>query len=107
MRGVPLIINLSRRGLWVLGLCASLALANDPAPVPAAAAQAISSADEVIITEEGEQTTYEYRLNGELRLIRVVPAVGPEYYLYPEDQTLEGGIDQSDALLVRWKLLEF
>ncbi len=107
MRGVRSIINLSRQSLCALGMCATLALADEPAPVPAAAAQAISSADEVIITEEGEQTTYEYRLNGELRLIRVVPAVGPEYYLYPEDQTLEGGIDQSDGLLVRWKLLEF
>ena len=112
------IINLSRYGLCVLGLCAilagiagieaaSAAASDDPAPVPASAAQAISSADEVIITEEGELTTYEYRLNGELRLIRVIPAIGPEYYLFPEDQTLEAGIDQSDALLVRWKLLEF
>ncbi len=107
MRGVRSIINLSRQSLCVLGMCATLALADDPAPVPASAAQAISSADEVVITEEGEQTTYEYRLNGELRLIRVVPAVGREYYLYPEDQMLEAGIDQSDALLVRWKLLEF
>ncbi len=107
MRGVRSIINLSRQSLYVLGVCATLALADDLAPVPASAAQAISSADEVVITEEGEQTTYEYRLNGELRLIRIVPAVGREYYLYPEDQTLEAGIDQSDALLVRWKLLEF
>jgi len=107
MRGVRSIINLSRQSLCVLGMCATLALADDLAPVPASAAQAISSADEVVITEEGEQTTYEYRLNGELRLIRIVPAVGREYYLYPEDQTLEAGINESDALLVRWKLLEF
>ena len=105
------IINLSRCCLCALASCTSLALAEDrlpvSSPVPASVAGEISRADEVIITEEGEQTTYEYRANGVLRLIRVVPAIGPEYYLYPEDQTLEAGIDQSDALLVRWKLLEF
>ena len=101
------IINLSRRSLYALSLCASLACGDEPSPVPASVAEEISGADEVIITEEGEQTTYEYRANGVLRVIRVVPAVGPEYYLYPEDQALEAGIDQSDALLVRWKLLEF
>ena len=93
--------------LCALGLAAGLALAEESTPVPASVAEEISRADEVIITEEGERTTYEYRANGVLRLIRVIPAVGPEYYLYPEDQTREAGIDQSDALLVRWKLLEF
>lgn len=78
-----------------------------PARVPASVAREISLADEVVITEEGERTIHEYWMNGEMRVIRVIPAVGPEYYLYPEDQTLESGIDQSDPLLVRWKILEF
>ena len=75
--------------------------------VPASVAREISQADEVIITEQGERKTFEYKVNGRLRVIRVIPAVGPEYYLYPEDQSLEAGIDQSDSLLVRWKILEF
>lgn len=78
-----------------------------PTRAPASVAREISQADEVVIIEEGERTIHEYWMNGEMRVIRVIPAVGPAYYLYPEDQTLEAGIDQSDPLLVRWKFLEF
>ncbi len=77
------------------------------ARVPTSVAREISRADEVVIREEGERTTHEYWVNGEMRLIRVVPATGPEYYLYAEDHTQVDGIDQSDALLVRWTLIEF
>lgn len=119
------IINLSLIAAWAVLLGSSLCMVvspacaqstqgatateskTPPARVPVSVAREISQADEVVITEEGERTTFEYKVNGQLRLIRVIPAVGPEYYLYPEDQTLEAGIDQSDRLIVRWKLLEF
>ncbi len=123
MRSVRHIINpplVSLRAyalMAVLGLLAPSAGAEESqspsatqapsARVPASVAHEISQSDEVVITEEGERITYEYWANGEMRVVRVVPAVGPEYYLYPEDQTLETGVDQSDPLLVRWKLLEF
>ena len=117
------IINLSLIAAWAVLLGSSLCMVvsparaqftpgtaeskTPPARVPVSVAREISQADEVLITEEGERTTLEYKVNGQLRLIRVIPAVGPEYYLYPEDQTLEASIDQSDSLIVRWKLLEF
>ena len=123
MRSVRRIINLPLASLRSLALISLLGLSppsaygqdnesaeasqTPPARVPASVAREISQSDEVVITEEGERTIYEYWVNGETRVIRVIPAVGPEYYLYPEDQTLESGIDQSDPLLVRWKLLEF
>ena len=115
------IINLSLVSAWALllptGLCVlpvsafaqpeAVEPVESPPKVPVSVAREISQADEVIITEEGERKTFEYKVNGQLRVIRVIPAVGPEYYLYPEDQSLEAGIDQSDSLLVRWKILEF
>lgn len=123
MCSVRRIINLPRTSLRgivfiaLVGLLAPIAHSQEDQPsadsqtpttrVPASVAREISQADEVVITEEGERVTYEYWMNGEMRVIRVVPAVGPEYYFYPEDQTLESGIDPSEALLVRWKLLEF
>lgn len=123
MRSVRRIINLPLVFVRLLALTTLLAVPtagtygqdsespeaaqSRPARVPASVALEISQADEVVITEEGERTTYEYWVNGEMRVIRVIPAVGPDYYLYPEDQTLESGIDQQDPLLVRWKILEF
>ncbi len=123
MRSVRRIINLPLVALRPLALTTLLAVPmagtfgqdnespeaaqSPPVRVPASVAREISQADEVVITEEGGRTTYEYWVNGEMRVIRVIPAVGPDYYLYPEDQTLESGIDQSDPLLVRWKILEF
>ena len=113
------IINPSPPSLWngralavalLLGLASSQVAAQseeDKRQVPASVAREISQADEVVITEEGDRRTYEYKANGQLRLIRVVPAAGPEYYLTPEDQSLESDMDQSDSLIVRWKLLEF
>ena len=117
------ILNPTLGKLWVIALLGLLwaparaedARSDKPASAdswgtmlaPSSVAHEISQADEVVITEEGERTTYEYWVNGQMRLIRVVPAVGPEYYLYPEDVSHEAGIDQSDPLLVRWRILEF
>lgn len=39
-----------------------------------------------IVIRSGEDATfYEYRVNGELVEIKVVPSVGPAYYLVPAD----------------------
>nr|WP_166269718.1 DUF2782 domain-containing protein [Marinobacter caseinilyticus] len=39
-----------------------------------------------IVIRSGEDATfYEYRVNGELVEIKVVPSIGPEYYLVPAE----------------------
>lgn len=63
---------------------------------------------DVTITEGAERTIYEYKQNGVLRMIRVVPAVGRPYYLAPEDPTRGfGDLEQADTLLPQWILFEF
>lgn len=40
---------------------------------------------QVIITSGEDATFYEYRVNGQLQEIKVVPKVGPAYYLVPDE----------------------
>lgn len=39
----------------------------------------------VTIRNDGQQTYYEFRVNGEIVEIKVVPKVGPSYYLVPAE----------------------
>lgn len=55
-----------------------------------------------------ERTVYEYRQNGQLRMIKVVPKFGPAYYLAPRDPTRGfGDLEQADSLVAEWVLREF
>ena len=55
-----------------------------------------------------ERSVYEYRQNGQLRMIKVVPKVGKPYYLTPRDPTRGfGDLEQADMLLAEWVLWEF
>ena len=55
-----------------------------------------------------ERTIYEYRQNGQLRMIKVVPKFGKPYYLTPRDPTRGwGDLEQADALVAEWVLWEF
>ena len=61
-----------------------------------------------ITIRSGENKTfYEYRVNGILKEIKVVPDIGPEYYLVPVDG--EGWIreERSTVLVPKWVLFEW
>lgn len=62
---------------------------------------------DIVIREEDEKTFYEYRVNGILKEIKVVPKVGPSYYLVPASG--EGWIreDRSQMLVPKWVLFEW
>lgn len=57
---------------------------------PALLLSGLSVADEpmetVTIRNDGDNTYYEFRVNGEISEIKVVPKKGPEYYLVPSDK---------------------
>ncbi|UTW48216.1 DUF2782 domain-containing protein [Bacterioplanoides sp. SCSIO 12839] len=55
----------------VVGLFTSLAQAEDP------------SGETVTIRNDGDNTYYEFRVNGEISEIKVVPKIGKPYYLIP------------------------
>jgi hypothetical protein len=62
---------------------------------------------EITIRHSESSTFYEYRVNGELREIKVIPANGKEYYLVPA----EGGdfirTDKSSLLIPKWVLFRW
>lgn len=90
------------RCIWALLLCLSGAVARAD-EVPA------SLADEDVTITEGEQrTVYEYRQNGQLRMVKIVPRFGRPYYLVPADPTRgRGDLEQSGPLVPSWRIIEF
>ncbi len=67
----------------------------------------IRGPDVTIIAGE-ERTIYEYRQNGELRMIKIVPNWGKPYYLVPRDRTSGfGDLERAEMLLPSWVLFEF
>ena len=66
------------------------------------------SGPDVTIIEGEERTIYEYRQNGNLRMVKIVPNWGKPYYLYPRDGTTGfGDLERADMLLPTWIIFEF
>jgi len=65
---------------------------------------------EVTIIKRGEDIIEEHRVNGELLMIKVIPRIGPPYYLKKNpvrshhDHAGEGGIDVNPPM---WQILRF
>ncbi|MAA66414.1 MAG: hypothetical protein CL581_16785 [Alteromonadaceae bacterium] len=77
------------------------------APVRASEYRPSPSDPQVVIRSGEKETYYEYRVNGELKEIRVEPEVGPVYYLVPADN---GGFirqDGSQLVVPSWVLFRW
>ena len=72
-----------------------------------ASESALDGPDVTIIAGE-DRTVYEYRQNGHLRMVKVVPNWGKPYYLVPRDSTTGfGDLERADMLLPNWVIVEF
>ena len=63
----------------------------------------------VTIRNDGDNTYYEYRVNGQLSEIKVVPKVGPAYYLVPSQQE-DGDFvrkDNPDMRVPKWVIFRW
>lgn len=76
---------------------------------PLGAQETSGNPDPDIQIRYGEtETRYEYRVNGELVEIKIVPKVGPPYYLIPsENQDAWVRSETSRLVLPTWKILEW
>ena len=93
--------------LWIapllLGLagCASMAAQNDPATN-------LADAQVAVRTEANGDVIEEYRVAGQLRMVKVTPSRGAAYYLMDEngDGRLDSskGAGEKDISPVYWKL---
>ena len=85
----------------ILGLISGLFCASAMAADPVG--------ETVTIRNDGDNTYYEFRVNGEIVEIKVQPKVGPEYYLTPTQSEAEE-FERTDApnmrvpkwVLFRW-----
>ena len=69
--------------------------------------QSLEGPDITIIAGEN-RTVYEYRQNGILRIIKIIPSFGRPYFLVPSDNTRgNGNLDQGEGLLPSWVIVEF
>lgn len=79
--------------------------------LPAQAETVVSQSDEQITIRPGDkgEVLYEYRINGQIKEIRVVPKIGKPYYLVPSDT--RGGpyirMDSSQLLIPSWVLFRW
>jgi len=88
-------------------LLALLAFGGAAAAGAATADESVRGPDVTIIAEE-ERTIYEFRQNGQLRMVRVVPEFGKPFYLVPRDPTQGfGDLERADMLLPSWVIVEF
>ncbi len=81
--------------ILLLSACASSGEAL-PVPQTADAAYAIpEGAVEAVRTEDNGDVIHEYRVQGQLRMVKVVPVRGPTYYLV--DRNGDGKVDPRDG----------
>lgn len=67
-----------------------------------------SGADDVEIVVGEERTIFEYRVNGFLMMIKVVPKVGKPYYMVPADGSPHyRSLDYGKKLYPSWIVLEW
>jgi len=48
--------------------------------------EALDDEPEITIRKKGKKTVHEYRMHGELYMMKIIPDHGVPYYLYREDQ---------------------
>ena len=74
----------------------------------AAAQETAERGPDITLIEGEDRTVYEYRQNGHLRMVKVVPSFGKPYYLVPVDPTDGfGDVDQAGLVVPQWRIIEF
>ncbi len=64
--------------------------------------------DDIEIVEGEERTIYEYRNNGILMMIKIVPKVGRPYYMVPADGSAHyQNLDHKKKLYPQWVIVEW
>ncbi|MEM7078845.1 MAG: DUF2782 domain-containing protein [Pseudomonadota bacterium] len=89
--------------LGIGACCASLTLA-----VSSQAEESLTDGPDVVIISGEDKVVYEFRQNGQLRMVRVVPKWGKPYYLVPADPTKGyGDLERAETLIPQWVIAEF
>ncbi|MCG2580869.1 MAG: DUF2782 domain-containing protein [Marinobacter sp.] len=76
-------------------------------PVVVSDYQPSSEGPQIVIRPGEQEVFYEYRVNGQLVEIKVVPEVGPEYYLVPADGGGWIREDETEMLVPSWVIFRW
>ncbi len=76
-------------------------------PVVISDYQPTSEGPQIVIRPGEREVFYEYRVNGQLMEIKVVPEAGPEYYLVPSDGGGWIREAESEMLIPSWVLFRW
>ena len=76
-------------------------------PVVISDYQPPSGGAEIVIRSGEDEVFYEYRVNGQLVEIKVVPEAGPEYYLVPADGGGWIREGETDLLIPSWVIFRW
>lgn len=92
--------------IWAASPVSAQEVEKPEEPVVTSDYQRDANEPQVVITADEDATFYEYRVNGELREIKVVPKVGPPYYLVPAP---DGWVrqDQSQLRIPSWVIFSW
>jgi hypothetical protein len=63
--------------------------------------------DNIEIVEGEDKTVYEYRQNGVLMMIKVVPKKGKTYYMVPAGGAHYEDLDHQKSLYPQWRIIEW
>ena len=97
--GATAAVKIARRAA-ALGLLA--------ASTTALGAETAQRGPDVTLIEGEERTIYEYRQNGQLRLVKIVPRNGRPYFLAPLDPAQGfGDFDRAEFVVPRWEIVRF
>lgn len=90
-------------------MLALLAIAALPlSGINAAQAPGAEETDQVVIVEGEDRTIYEYRQNGVLTMIKVVPDNGRPYYMVPANGAAHfEDLDHKRKLYPQWIIVEW
>lgn len=103
-------------GAAVLAHSVGASPSDAPPPLPADSAASASDADsdlapEITIKDKGDTTVEEYRLNGQLYMIKIIPKKGLPYYLVDSDGSgrFDKRVDDKAPrlLIPSWVILKF
>ncbi len=83
----------------------------EPPELPMPVQSGESLAPDITITRKGKKTIQEYRKNGELYMVKIIPDIGPAYYFIDTDGDGEMDVRGSDldkgTNINQWKIFEW
>ncbi len=90
---------------------ADLAAVPEPPELPMPVQSGETLAPDITIIRKGKKTIQEYRKNGELYMVKIIPDIGPAYYYIDTDGDGNMDVRGSDldkgTNINQWKIFEW